>query len=73
MGGGISIEEASVGPGKPDHVPSGLCSGTGSRIGADSRGAKGVGVVVASGLGVARGPSHSLGDEQLESRIKIQR
>ena len=52
--------EASLGPGNPPHVPSGLWIGTrgwGSNTGMSAAGEKGVGVGVANGLGVAKGPS----------------
>lgn len=68
IGGGISTEEASVGPGNPPHVPSGLwmeTGGTGTNSGISSAGAKGVGVGVANGLGVANGPSCEPVREQL--------
>jgi hypothetical protein len=61
------MEDASVGPGNPDHIPSGLCRGIGSSIELGSSGPKGVGVTVACGLGVARGPSQGAGEEQLVS------
>ena len=52
--------EASLGPGNPPHVPSGLWIGTrdwGTNSGMSAAGEKGVGVGVANGLGVAKGPS----------------
>jgi hypothetical protein len=68
IGGRISTVEASVGPGNPPHVPSGLWMGTGgwSTIsGISAEGEKGVGVGVANGLGVANGPRGEPAREQL--------
>jgi hypothetical protein len=72
IGGGISIAEASVGPGKPAQVPSGLWIGS-ADSGSKIEGANGVGVGVANGFGVANGPICSADREQPVKAINKQR